>query len=90
MSRNNEVTGALKQYFSVDSIEVLCVDTKKVRKNFAKAMKSRQEPGSIAHTFVSALCDLFVVLTTATDLHCIRRAAAVHELEPEWPIRKNY
>ena len=62
MWRNNEVKGALKRYFNVDSIEVLCVDTKKERKNFTKAMKSRPEPGAIAHTFVSALCDLFVVL----------------------------
>ena len=46
----------------MDSIGVLCVDTKKERKNFAKAMKSHPEPGDIAHTFVSAICDLFVVL----------------------------
>jgi hypothetical protein len=62
MWRNNEVKGALKQYFNVDSIEVLCVDTKKERKTFAKATKSHPEPGVVAHTFVSALCDLFVVL----------------------------
>ena len=62
MWRNNEVKGALKRYFNVDSIEVLCVDTKKERKNFAKAMKSHPEPGAIAHTFVSALCDMFVIL----------------------------
>ena len=62
MWRNNEVKGALQRYFNVDSIEVLSVDTKKERKNFAKAMKSHLEPGGIAHTFVSALCDLFVVL----------------------------
>ena len=70
MWRNNEVKGALKQYFNVDSIEVLCVDTKKERKTFAKATKSHPEPGVVAHTFVSALCDLFVVLISVFSAVC--------------------
>ena len=63
MWRNNEVKVALQQYFNVDYIAVLSIDTKKEKKNFAKAMKSNPErTGAIAHTFVSALCDLFVVM----------------------------
>ena len=57
MFRNNEVKNVLKHYFNVKSIEVLCVDTRKE----IKARKDRPEPRAIAHTFVSALCDLFVV-----------------------------
>ena len=44
MSRNNEVKTALKLWFSVDSIEVLTVNTSKLRK-----------AGKNTHTFVSAL-----------------------------------
>ena len=51
MCRNNEVKSALKLWFSVDSIEVLSVNTSKLR----KARKN-------THTFVSALYHPFVVL----------------------------
>ena len=51
MCRNNEVKSALKLWFSVDSIEVLSVNTSKLRKG------RKNTP-----TFVSALYHPFVVL----------------------------
>ena len=62
MLANNDVKVALRQYFNVESIAVLSVDTKKEKKAFAKFIKSNPEHGAIKATFVSALCDLFVVL----------------------------
>ena len=60
---NNKVKVALRQYFNVESIAVLSVDTKKEKKAFAKLIRSNPEcTGAIKATFVSALCDLFVVL----------------------------
>ena len=51
MCRNNEVKTALQHWFSVDSIEVLSVNTSKLRKGRKNT-----------HTFVSALYHPFVVL----------------------------
>ena len=62
MLANNDLKVALRQYFNVDSIAVLSIDTKKEKKAFAKFIKSNPEHGAIKATFVSALCDLFVVL----------------------------
>ena len=63
MLANNKVKVALRQYFNVESIAVLSVDTKKEKKAFSKFIKSNPEfTGSIKATFVSALCDFFVVL----------------------------
>ena len=62
MLANNDVKVALQQYFNVESIAVLSVDTKKEKKSFEKSIKSNPEDGAIKATFVSALCDLFVVL----------------------------
>ena len=59
---NNKVKIAIRQYFNVESIVVFSVDTKKEKKAFAKFIKSNPEHGAIKATFVSALCDLFVVL----------------------------
>ena len=65
MLANNDVKVALRQYFNVESIAVLSVDTKKEKKAFAKIIKSNPEHGAIKATFVSALYDLFVVLINA-------------------------
>ena len=63
MWANNKVKVALWQYFNVESIAILSVDTKKEKKAFTKFIKSNPEcTGAIKATFVSALCDLFVVL----------------------------
>ena len=51
MCRNNDVKTALKNWFNVDSIEVLSVNTSKLRKGRKNT-----------HTFVSALYHPFVVL----------------------------
>ena len=62
MLANNDVKVALRQYFNLESIAILPVDTKKEKKAFAKFMKSNLEHGAIKATSVSALCGLFVVL----------------------------
>ena len=62
MLANNNVKVALRQYFNVESIAVLSVDTKKEQKAFAKFIKSNpKRTGDLNATFASAPCDLFVV-----------------------------
>jgi hypothetical protein len=62
MLANNNLKVALRQYFNVDSIAVLSIDIKKEKKAWAKFIMSNPEHGAVKATFVSVLCDLFVVL----------------------------
>jgi hypothetical protein len=62
MITNNKVKKAIKHYFNVELIEVLCVDAKKEAK--AKAKKETKAKARLQQPdmFVSPLCDLFVAL----------------------------
>ena len=58
----DKVKKAIKHYFSVELIEVLCVDAKKEAK--AKVKKETKAKARLQQPdmFVSPLCDLFVAL----------------------------